>query len=188
MYAKESSASYDVKKEYNITEYRAVRLLSRRYDLTNTGYKFLEIRIDIGPPSYVEIVLGDHRGHELSLSLETWKSLYQQRGNIYKLLSQMLQSVQTFKYSVKETMRENGEGMEGRLDSISQYTHRRIPVSRTHLFGPGIWINVPKGRYDICSEGQCELVLLFGSRNLILLTQDCTSCDLRRLKGKQCER
>ena len=52
------------------TEHRAVRLLSRRYDLTNTGYKFLEIGINVGPPSYVEIALGDHRGHELSLSLE----------------------------------------------------------------------------------------------------------------------
>ncbi|EGI69185.1 hypothetical protein G5I_02099 [Acromyrmex echinatior] len=67
------------------TEHRAVRLLSRRYDLTNTGYKFLEIGINVGPPSYVEVALGDHRGHELSLSLKTWKSLYEQRGNIYKL-------------------------------------------------------------------------------------------------------
>ena len=67
------------------TEHRAVRLLSRRYDLTNTGYKFLEIGIDVGPPSYVEVALEDHRGHELSLSLETWKSLYEQRGNIYKM-------------------------------------------------------------------------------------------------------
>ncbi|EGI61311.1 hypothetical protein G5I_10433 [Acromyrmex echinatior] len=56
MYAKESSGSYDVKEEYNITEHRAVRLLSRRYDLTNTGYKFLEIGINVGPPSYVEII------------------------------------------------------------------------------------------------------------------------------------
>ena len=67
-------------------QHRAMRLLSRRYDLTNTGYKFLEIGINVGPPSYVEIVLGDHRGHELPLSLETWKSLYEQRWNIYKML------------------------------------------------------------------------------------------------------
>ncbi|XP_018302111.1 uncharacterized protein [Mycetomoellerius zeteki] len=65
---------------------RAVRLLSRRYDLTNTSYKYLEIGINVGPPSYVEIALGDHRGHELSLSLETWKDLYEQRWNIYKML------------------------------------------------------------------------------------------------------
>ncbi|KYN21988.1 hypothetical protein ALC57_05623, partial [Trachymyrmex cornetzi] len=67
-------------------ERRAVRLLSRRYDLTSTGYKYLEIGINVGPPSYVEIALGDHRGHELSLSLETWKGLYEQRCNIYKML------------------------------------------------------------------------------------------------------
>ncbi|KYN09298.1 hypothetical protein ALC57_18594 [Trachymyrmex cornetzi] len=67
-------------------EHRAVRLLSRRYNLTNTGYKYLEIGINVGPPSYVEIALGDNRGHELWLSLETWKGLYEQRCNIYKML------------------------------------------------------------------------------------------------------
>ncbi|KYN22687.1 hypothetical protein ALC57_04913 [Trachymyrmex cornetzi] len=67
-------------------ERRAVRLWSRRYDLTSTGYKYLEIGINVGPPSYVGIALGDHRGPELSLSLETWESLYEQRWNIYKML------------------------------------------------------------------------------------------------------
>ena len=102
-FAKESSASYDVKKEYNkfqhsihkktffnimyvcSPQHRAMRLLSRRYNLTNTGYKFLEIGINVSPPSYVEIVLGDHCGTP-TLSLETWKSLYVQRWNIYKML------------------------------------------------------------------------------------------------------
>ncbi|XP_018317770.1 uncharacterized protein, partial [Mycetomoellerius zeteki] len=85
-FAKESSASNDVKKEYNVMERRAVRLLSRRYDLTNTSYKYLEIGINVGLPSYMKIALGDHREHELSLSLETWKGLYEQRWNIYKML------------------------------------------------------------------------------------------------------
>ncbi|KAL6260798.1 hypothetical protein P5V15_008324 [Pogonomyrmex californicus] len=89
--AKGSSAPYNgekQKKECNAisVERRAVRLLSRRYTLTATGYKFLEIGINVGPPSYVEIALGDHRGQELILSLETWKGLYEQRWNIYKLL------------------------------------------------------------------------------------------------------
>ncbi|XP_011631501.1 uncharacterized protein LOC105423448 [Pogonomyrmex barbatus] len=86
--AKGSSAPYDgekQKKECNAIsmERRAVRLLSRRYTLTTTGYKFLEIGINVGPPSYMEIALGDHRGQEL---LKTWKELYEQRWNIYKLL------------------------------------------------------------------------------------------------------
>ena len=42
-------------------EHHAVHLLSRRY-LTATGYKFLEIGINIGPPNYVEIALEDHHG------------------------------------------------------------------------------------------------------------------------------
>ncbi|KAL6264271.1 hypothetical protein P5V15_004362 [Pogonomyrmex californicus] len=63
----------------------AVRLLSRRYTLTTTGYKFLEIGINVNPPSYMDIAVGD-RGQKLILSLETWKGLYEQRWNIYKLL------------------------------------------------------------------------------------------------------
>ncbi|KAL6262086.1 hypothetical protein P5V15_007186 [Pogonomyrmex californicus] len=65
-------------------EHRTVRLLSRRYTLTTTDYKFLKNGINVGLPSYVKIVLGDHRG--LILSLETWKGLYKQRWNICKLL------------------------------------------------------------------------------------------------------
>jgi len=41
------------------------------------GYKFLEIEINVGPSSYVEITLGDNHEQELSLSLETWKDLYE---------------------------------------------------------------------------------------------------------------
>ncbi|KAL6255577.1 hypothetical protein P5V15_012824 [Pogonomyrmex californicus] len=84
--AKGSSAPYDGERQKKEFDRRAVRLLSRRYTLTATGYKFLEIGINVGPLSYVEIALGDHRGQELILSLETWKGLYEQRWNIYKLL------------------------------------------------------------------------------------------------------
>ncbi|EGI62110.1 hypothetical protein G5I_09575 [Acromyrmex echinatior] len=60
-------------------------------------------------------------------------------------------------------MRENGEGMEGWLNSISQvYAQRQTPVSRTHLFGPGIWTNVSKRRYNTCSKGQCERSMKIG--------------------------
>lgn len=72
---------------YSISlERRAVRVLSRRYALTATGYKFLEIGINVGPPSYVEIVVGDNRGNEMILSLETWRKFYEQRWNIQKFL------------------------------------------------------------------------------------------------------
>ena len=59
-----------------------IRVLSRRYPLTSTAYKYLEIGINVGPPSYVEIAIGDNRGNELIMSLETWKGLYEQRWNV----------------------------------------------------------------------------------------------------------
>ncbi|EZA48262.1 hypothetical protein X777_14102 [Ooceraea biroi] len=61
---------------------RAVRILGRRYALTATGYKYLDIGINVGPPSYVEIAIGDH----FFLSLETWKGLYEQQWDIQNRL------------------------------------------------------------------------------------------------------
>lgn len=52
--------------------------------MTATEFKFLEIGINVGPPSYVEIVIGDHREKQLILSIETWKGLYEQRHNILR--------------------------------------------------------------------------------------------------------
>ncbi|EZA51546.1 hypothetical protein X777_09755 [Ooceraea biroi] len=63
-----------------------IRILGRRYALTATGYKYLDIGINVGPPSYVEIAIGDHRGNELILFLETWKGLYEQQWDIQNRL------------------------------------------------------------------------------------------------------
>ncbi|KYN10283.1 hypothetical protein ALC57_17580, partial [Trachymyrmex cornetzi] len=67
------------KKCINAPVHRAVRILGRKYVLTRTGYKFLEIGINVSPPSYVEIAIRNNRGNELTLSIETWKGLYEQR-------------------------------------------------------------------------------------------------------------
>lgn len=69
-----------------LSKRHAVRLLGRRYALTATGYKYLEIGINVGPPSFVEIAIGDNRGNELVMSLETWKGLYEKRWNVLNLL------------------------------------------------------------------------------------------------------
>ncbi|EZA50291.1 hypothetical protein X777_11302, partial [Ooceraea biroi] len=72
---------------------RAVRILGRRYaPLMVTGYKYLEIGINVSPPSYVEIAIGDHRGNELILSLETWKGLYEQRWDVQNRLRKDVRS------------------------------------------------------------------------------------------------
>ncbi|KYN43258.1 hypothetical protein ALC56_02321 [Trachymyrmex septentrionalis] len=59
------------KRCVNASMHRAVCTLGRKYALTRTGYKFLEIGINVGPPSYIEIAIGDNRGNKLILSIET---------------------------------------------------------------------------------------------------------------------
>jgi len=41
--------------------------------------------------------------------------------------------------------------MEGR----NEYTEARA-ASRTHFYGSGIWVNVPKGRYNAFFREQCD--------------------------------
>ncbi|KAL6419497.1 hypothetical protein ACFW04_014692 [Cataglyphis niger] len=55
--------------------------LGRRYALTPTSYKYLEIAISVGAVSCVQLVLGDNRGNQVVLPFETWKSLIQKRGH-----------------------------------------------------------------------------------------------------------
>ncbi|XP_071575460.1 uncharacterized protein [Temnothorax nylanderi] len=88
--------TYEARCNSILLERRAVRILGRRYALTATGYKFLEIGINVGPPSYVEIAVGDHRGKELLLSLETWKALYEQRRNIQNFFRNDYKDVHSF--------------------------------------------------------------------------------------------
>jgi len=51
-------------------------------------------------------------------------------------------------------------------------------TSRTHFYGSGIWVNVPKGRYDAFFPSNAIVGPKFESRNLILLTRDWTTRDL----------
>ncbi|XP_071640900.1 uncharacterized protein [Temnothorax longispinosus] len=94
-YEKKCNSSFIL---YSISlDRRAVRILSRRYALTATEYKFLEIGINVGPPSYVEIAVGDpRRGKELLLSLETWKALYEQRQNIQNFFRNDFKDIHSF--------------------------------------------------------------------------------------------
>ncbi|XP_067205399.1 uncharacterized protein [Linepithema humile] len=63
-------------------EKESSRILGRRYYLTKTGYKYLDIGINVSTPSRVEIALGDNHGKELRLSYGVWKELMNQRGII----------------------------------------------------------------------------------------------------------
>ena len=56
----------------------------KRYVLTPTSYKYLEIGISVQSIPLVEIVLGDNHGNQLLLHLPTWKTLMEKRTDIEK--------------------------------------------------------------------------------------------------------
>ncbi|KAL6265880.1 hypothetical protein P5V15_002709 [Pogonomyrmex californicus] len=65
-----------------------VRILERKYSLTKTGYKFLNVCVTLERSSRVNIILGDSHGKEVSMSPDTWRQLVEQR----HVLSKYLQS------------------------------------------------------------------------------------------------
>ncbi|XP_036141749.1 uncharacterized protein LOC118645212 [Monomorium pharaonis] len=62
------------------------RILARRYTLTKTGYKYLDIGIVVKSPSYVNIVLGDCHGKEISFTVDEWKELVKLKSMIITTL------------------------------------------------------------------------------------------------------
>ncbi|XP_011147078.2 uncharacterized protein LOC105187777 [Harpegnathos saltator] len=75
--------SYKIERK-NISEScHATRILGRRYALTTTPYKYLEIGLNVqSRVPVVEIVLGDNRGNQLILHADTWGKLMENRDAI----------------------------------------------------------------------------------------------------------
>ncbi|TGZ55781.1 hypothetical protein DBV15_12103 [Temnothorax longispinosus] len=79
-------------------ELPAVRILTTRYLLTTTGYKYIAIGITIKSPwysihttpSYVDIALGDKQGREISLTLDMWKGLVERKRDILSCMEHSL--------------------------------------------------------------------------------------------------
>ena len=67
-------------------ERRAVRILGRRYALTPTAYKYLDIGINAGPMSSVDIHIGDNRGNRIILPHATWVTFIERRADIQRLV------------------------------------------------------------------------------------------------------
>ncbi|KAL6258164.1 hypothetical protein P5V15_010088 [Pogonomyrmex californicus] len=65
-----------------------VKILERKYPLTKTGYKVLDVCVTLERFSRVNIILGDSHGKEISMSSDTWRELLEQR----HVLSKYLQS------------------------------------------------------------------------------------------------
>ncbi|XP_039304966.1 uncharacterized protein LOC120357721 [Solenopsis invicta] len=62
------------------------RILGRRFALTPTAYKYLDIGISAGPISFVELIIGDNRGNQIILLYEPWKAVLQRRADIEQLV------------------------------------------------------------------------------------------------------
>ncbi|XP_054016594.1 uncharacterized protein LOC128897001 [Hylaeus anthracinus] len=63
---------------------RGVRILGRRYPLTTTWYKYLDIGIRIGRRCDVELAIGDNRGNEIQFPMFTWKKLSERKMDILR--------------------------------------------------------------------------------------------------------
>jgi len=50
------------------------------------------------------------------------------------------------------------KGIEGRIQKLYLAGTRTVAraMSRTHFYGSGIWVNVPKGRYNAFFHEQCD--------------------------------
>ncbi|XP_011058909.1 PREDICTED: uncharacterized protein LOC105148723 [Acromyrmex echinatior] len=69
----------NISNRHQIAHRPTVRILERRYPLTATGYKYLNIGINVTLPSYVTIILGDCHGKEIPLSPDIWRELLEQK-------------------------------------------------------------------------------------------------------------
>ena len=71
---------------YSTSSRRASRILGRRYALTSTSYKYLDIAISVGPVSCVELILSDNRYNCIVLPISTWTSIMLKRAEIEELV------------------------------------------------------------------------------------------------------
>ncbi|XP_071581349.1 uncharacterized protein [Temnothorax nylanderi] len=62
------------------------RILGRRFALTSTTYKFLDVGINAGPMSSVDILIGDNRGNRIILPHATWVTFIEKRADIQRLV------------------------------------------------------------------------------------------------------
>lgn len=61
-----------------------MRILGRRYPLTDTFYKYLDIGVRIGSCCHVELALGDTHGNEIQFSMAVWKDFLRNREDILR--------------------------------------------------------------------------------------------------------
>jgi len=79
--------------------------------LTATSYKYLDIGINVGPVSSVEIVIGDNRGNKIILLHATWEMFIERRANIEQLLQSPAPSSLAIQDLIVELVKIHGVNM-----------------------------------------------------------------------------
>ncbi|XP_071626679.1 uncharacterized protein [Temnothorax longispinosus] len=73
------------------------RILGRRFAMTSTAYKFLDVGINAGPMSSVDILIGDNRGNRIILPHTTWVTFIEKRADIQRLVQSSEPSLLAFR-------------------------------------------------------------------------------------------
>ncbi|XP_011699267.1 PREDICTED: uncharacterized protein LOC105456718 [Wasmannia auropunctata] len=76
MYSFYSNSSHTSRPRYT------PHILGRRFALTTTAYKYLDVGISVGPVSSVELLIGDNRGNQIILPYAGWKAFVERRADI----------------------------------------------------------------------------------------------------------
>ncbi|KAL6268143.1 hypothetical protein P5V15_001235 [Pogonomyrmex californicus] len=67
------------------------RILGRRFVLTSTACKYLDIGINVGSVSYMELRIGNNRGNQI-LPYVMWETLIEKRVDIEQLVQSIAPS------------------------------------------------------------------------------------------------
>jgi len=86
-YKNEIDTTKEKNDDKNTFSYRLPRLLGRKYLFTRTGYKYLDIGINVSASSQVEIGPGDSHSKEVVLTFDIRKGLLHQRDIILQFFN-----------------------------------------------------------------------------------------------------
>ncbi|KAL6255468.1 hypothetical protein P5V15_013805 [Pogonomyrmex californicus] len=86
------SSPYSISSHNSSSEPCTSRILGRRFALTSTAYKYLDIGINVGLVSYVELRIGDNRGNQILLPYIMWKTFIEKRVDIEQLVQSIAPS------------------------------------------------------------------------------------------------
>ncbi|KAL6256587.1 hypothetical protein P5V15_012698 [Pogonomyrmex californicus] len=92
-------------KGSSVNYYTSIQQNEARFALTSTAYKYLDIGINVGPVSYVELRIGDNRGNQILLPYQLVQSIAPSSLSIHDLIIKLVQMRNTniVKFTLRDT-------------------------------------------------------------------------------------